>query len=70
MNSLNIDIQTDGSMRKRKGWKTFEGMVYQLRLINERYNKQGWSGDFTIRLPLPTKKGKHEISKLKEEGGK
>lgn len=52
MQSLNVDIKTNGKIQKRKGWKTFKGMVYQLKLINKRYKKMGTSGDFTVRLPL------------------
>jgi len=49
---LNIDITSKGEINKRKDWKSFKGMVYQLRLINKRYTKMGIQGDFTIRLPL------------------
>ena len=52
MQSLNIDIKTNGEIQKRVGWKSFKGMVYQLKLINKRYKKMGVSGDFTVRLPL------------------
>lgn len=49
---LNIDFTKNGCITKRRGWKTFKGMVYQLSLINKRYKKFGIIGDFTIRLPL------------------
>jgi len=50
---LNVDIHTDGTIRARKGFKTFAGMVWHLWLINRRYNKLGVKGAFTVRLPLP-----------------
>jgi len=52
-NAKNIDVHTDGIVHPRKGWKTFAGMVYQLWLINKRYERMNIKGDFTIRLPLP-----------------
>jgi len=55
MSLLNIDVTIGGEIKKRKGWKTFQGMIYQLKLINKRYGKLGITGDFTIRLPLKEK---------------
>ena len=49
---MNIDLTKEGSIVKRKGWKTFKGMVHQLRLINKRYKKFNFSGDIIVRLPL------------------
>lgn len=58
--SLNVDL-SGSQTTKRKGWKTFEGMVYQLGLINSRYLKRGISGDFTVRLPLKTRRKKRRL---------
>jgi hypothetical protein len=59
VNIVNIELKSDGSFRKRVGWRTFEGMIYQLKLINKRYLKNKWGpGDYTVRLPLPMRKGK------------
>ena len=52
-NMLNMDITYDGIVRPRKGFKTFSGMVWQLWLINNRFEKMGIQGDFMVRLPLP-----------------
>lgn len=51
-NSINVEVMTNGTLRPRKSYKTFAGMVYQLWLINQRYTKMGVKGDFTVRLPL------------------
>lgn len=48
----NIDFNMQGCVVKVKGWKTFNGMVRQLKTINNKYKKLGVVGDFTIRLPL------------------
>lgn len=50
--SQNIEIQTDGTLRPRRGYKSFRGMVWQLWLINRRYQKMGVSGSFVVTLPL------------------
>lgn len=50
---VNMDVNTDGTIRARRGFKTFAGMVWQLWLINRRFTKMGIKGDFTVRLPLP-----------------
>lgn len=55
MQFLNIDINKNGSIKKRKSWKSFKGMIYQLKLINKRYEKFNIVGDFTIRLPIKEK---------------
>ena len=48
----NVEFLSNGTIRARRGYKTFKGMVYQLWLINKRYSKLGVQGDFTVRLPL------------------
>lgn len=48
----NIDIQSTGTIQKRKGYNTFGEMVDVLWNINKRYKKQGFSGEFTVTLPL------------------
>jgi len=51
----NIIIKPDFTM-KRIGYKTFKGMVYQLKLMNNRLLKQGYGKlDFKIRLPIKLK---------------
>lgn len=52
---VNLEILNDGTIRPRKSFATFAGMVYQLWLINKRFTKMGIVGDFTVRLPLPGK---------------
>ena len=59
----NIEITSDGSLKRRVDWKTFKGMVYQLKLINNRLLKQKHGSlDFTIRLPI--KKYEPKTSRL------
>lgn len=48
---LNVDFK-EGMMLKRKGWRTFDEMVRVLEKLNTRYKSLGYSGDFTVRLPL------------------
>ncbi len=52
---LNINWNKDGEFIKRKGWKSFRGMVYQLKLLNKSYKKMGMQGEFTVKLPLKEK---------------
>lgn len=49
----NIDIDSNGTVRPRKVFKTFSGMVWQFWLINKRFKKMGIVGNFTVTLPLP-----------------
>lgn len=48
---LNITI-TPKKTIKRVGWKSFKGMVFQLKRQNEILKKLGMTADFKIRLPL------------------
>jgi len=69
--TLNINFLKSGAVIKRKGWKTFEGMVYQLKLINKRLLKQGQGElDFTVRLPLKHLKKQRKCLKEKEHQDK
>ena len=52
---LNVEARTDGTIRPRKGFKTFNGFVYQMWILNRRYKKMGIRGSFTVTLPLPEK---------------
>ena len=47
----NADFE-DGIIKKRKGFRTFKGMVKILKDLNIKYKKMKLSGDFTIRLPI------------------
>lgn len=49
---LNIDFTNTGALKKRKGWKTFEGMVKVLEELNDKYKRYGGKGNFTVQLPL------------------
>lgn len=52
---LNLYPDNKGHITKLIGYKSFAGMVYQLKRINKRCIKNNWSSDFTIRLPLKWK---------------
>ncbi len=49
---LNLYPDSKGHIARLIGYKSFAGMVYQLKRINKRCIKNNWSSDFTIRLPL------------------
>jgi hypothetical protein len=53
---LNIDITPDGQLTKRRGWRSFWGMVWELYKVNQKYRKFGLVGNFNIMLPLPISK--------------
>jgi hypothetical protein len=50
MRNCNINYKCE--IIKRKGWKTFKGMVYQLKLYNKQCKKLNIVADYTVRLPL------------------
>jgi hypothetical protein len=60
-NLLNVEIKTDGTLRARRGYKTFSGLVWQLWMMNRRYQKLNVVADYTIRLPLKTGKFKYPV---------
>jgi hypothetical protein len=49
----NVVFNYKNSLIKRKDWKSFKGMVKELKRLNKQYKKLNCIGDFTIRLPLP-----------------
>jgi len=51
-NGLNVDFNERGQITKRKGYATFGEMVHVLWDINKRAKKMGFTGEYTIRLPL------------------
>lgn len=51
-NGLNILINDDGHIKRRKGYSTFGEMVDVLWKINKQAKKMGWSSEYTVRLPL------------------
>lgn len=65
-NLVNVDFTKGGQLTKRKGWKTFDEMVYVLLDLNKRYKKLGYQGEFTVRLPLNRSRGKKRINQLLE----
>jgi hypothetical protein len=52
---LNLYPDSKGHIARLIGYKSFAGMIYQLKRINKRCIKNNWSLDFTIRLPLKWK---------------
>lgn len=60
-NLLNVEVLTDGTLRPRRGYGTFAGLVYQLWLMNKRYQKLNVVADYTVRLPLKTGKFKYPV---------
>lgn len=48
----NITFNQDGHIVKRHGWKSFRGMIKELRRLNKSLTKMGIVADYTIRLPL------------------
>jgi hypothetical protein len=51
-NGLNVEITSDGTIKRRKGFNTFGEMVHVLWELNKKAKKMGWSSDYTVRLPL------------------
>jgi hypothetical protein len=47
----NVDFD-DGLITKRKGFRTFKGMVKIMNDLNNKYKKMKIRGTFTITLPL------------------
>lgn len=49
---LNVEIDHDGTIKRRKGYNTFGEMVHVLWELNKKAKKMGWSSEYTVRLPL------------------
>jgi len=49
---VNVEVNKRGEIVKRLGFNTFGEMVDVLWNINKRAKKIGFTGDYTIRLPL------------------
>lgn len=65
-----VDKKT-GCISRRKGYNTFGEMVDVLWNINKDAKKMGWTGEFTITLPLkgvkPIYKKTFNLQSLKEK---
>lgn len=52
LKAVNVEILDNGFVKKRRGYNTFGEMVDVLWSINKQNKKMGFTGDYTVRLPL------------------
>ena len=59
INKIKTNLHKSGAMpvldrysAKSVGYKTFKGMIYQLRVLNNQLKKCNGKADFVIRLPI------------------
>ena len=48
----NITFNQDGHIVKRREWKSFRGMIKELRRMNKQLTKMNIVANYTVRLPL------------------
>jgi 5-methylcytosine-specific restriction endonuclease McrBC GTP-binding regulatory subunit McrB len=61
---LNIEITDNGSLVKRRSWRSFWGMVKNLYEINKQLKRFDVEMDYQIRLPLPLTRKPNAIKEL------
>lgn len=52
LKAVNLEMQDNGYVKKRKGYNTFGEMVDVLWNINKQNKKMRFTGEYTVILPL------------------
>lgn len=50
--AVNLEMEDNGFVKKRAGYSTFGEMVHVLWKINKQNKKMGFTGEYTVILPL------------------
>ena len=52
LKAVNLEIEDNGFVKRRRGFNTFGEMVDVLWKINKQNKNMGFTAEYTVRLPL------------------